>query len=162
MVEKLGLPNSSRSKLPETDEPTRQAFTKASWLAKHHAITVLPSVSSLAGLRAHAKASKAPQPFVGFGNPLLDGDAESAKLARSIQGCAGVGKIRTAQLRGKRSAVRPMGRGTRLADVGLLRSQIALPETADELCVVARNVGARNNDVCLGQRATESGIKSLM
>ena len=146
---------------PVTDEPTRQAFTKASWLAKHHAITVLPSVSSLVALRAHAKASKAPQPFVGFGNPLLDGDAESAKLARSIQGCAGVGKIRTSQLRGKRSAILPMGRGTRLADLQLLSSQIALPETADELCVVARNAGARNDDVYLGQRATEAGIKSL-
>ena len=59
------------------------------------------------------------------------GEDESANLARAIQGCARAGKIRTAQLRGKRSTVLPMGRENRLADVELLRSQIALPETAD-------------------------------
>jgi hypothetical protein len=43
---------------PSNEELTSAAFTKASWLAKRHAISVLPSVSSLAGLRGHAKASK--------------------------------------------------------------------------------------------------------
>jgi hypothetical protein len=49
------------------------AFRRASWLAKSNTITVLPSVSSLKALREHAKTSHASKPFVGFGNPLLDG-----------------------------------------------------------------------------------------
>ena len=149
------------SKKPKQDKLTRDAFTNASWLARHHAITVLPSVSSLAALRDHAKASNARQPLIGFGNPLLDGHAASAKLARSIRGCAGAGKIQTAQLRKIRSAVMPLGRGARVADLQALRAASALPETADELCAVARNAGARNEDVHLGQRATETSVKTL-
>ena len=79
---------------PETTQITRSAFNEASWLAKKHALAVLPSVSSLGALRAHAKTSSASAPFVGFGNPLLDGNAQdqwqraAAELARSIKGCA--------------------------------------------------------------------------
>jgi len=36
-----------------------------------------------------------------------------------------------------------------------------LPETADELCVVARGAGADKDDIYLGGKATEAGIKSL-
>lgn len=155
------------TKNPEQDGLTRRAFTKASWLAKQHAITVMPSVSSLKALRAHAKTSKARKPFVGFGNPLLDGDQNNrwdraaAKVARSIQGCAGSDAVRTAELRVARRAVLPMGRGTQLADLSQLRAATALPETADELCVVARSAGAQTGDVYLGKRATEAGLKSL-
>ena len=146
---------------PDSNDLTRAAFTKAAWLADRHAITVLPSVSSLKALRAHAKASTASKPFVGFGNPILDGNAAAAKLARTIKGCAGSDQVRTAQLRTTRTAVLPLGRGTRLADLKLLKSQVALPETADEICAVARGAGANQDDVFLGHNATEARIKAL-
>lgn len=155
------------TKKPEQDRPTREVFSKASWLAKRHAITVLPSVASLKTLRVHAKSSKAAKPFVGFGNPLLDGDTddrwqqEAAKLARSITGCAGSDTVRTAQLRAARQTVLPLGRGTRLADLEHIRFQVPLPETADELCRVARTAGARTEDVYLGHSAIEAGLKNL-
>src|SRR5262249_43805289 len=41
------------------------------------------------------------------------------------------------------------------------RSQVPLPETADELCAVARDLGASDQDVWLGNRATEAEIKRL-
>ena len=44
------------------------------WLARTHAITVLPAVSSLKALRRVARPSAATKPMIGFGNPLLDGD----------------------------------------------------------------------------------------
>jgi hypothetical protein len=50
---------------------------------------VLPAVSSLKALRELAKASHASEPYIGFGNPLLNGepakfkeDGPAAKLAR--------------------------------------------------------------------------------
>jgi hypothetical protein len=50
---------------------------------------VLPAVSSLKALRELAKVSHASEPYIGFGDPLLDGDptkfkddAAAAKLAR--------------------------------------------------------------------------------
>ena len=56
----------------------RQDLAKAPWLVKRFATTVLPSVSSLKALRQVAQRSKAPKPFIGFGNPLLGGNAQSA------------------------------------------------------------------------------------
>ena len=48
-----------------------------------------------------------------------------------------------------------------LADVGVLKAQIALPETADELCEVAKSLKASPEDIFLGERATETAFKSL-
>ena len=74
--------------------PTGGDYRSAAWLARKHAITVLPAVSSLKALRRVAKPSAATKPMIGFGNPLLDGDpaerpweAEWAKLAREKQAC---------------------------------------------------------------------------
>src|SRR5262249_48159013 len=54
--------------------PAPQAPASAAWLIRDHAITVLPSVASLAALRRTAKPRAATKPMIGFGNPLLDGD----------------------------------------------------------------------------------------
>jgi CHAT domain len=48
-----------------------------------------------------------------------------------------------------------------LADAGEIRSQVPLPETADELCAVARDLRVTDKDIWLGNRATEAEIKRL-
>ena len=48
-----------------------------------------------------------------------------------------------------------------LAEVADIRGQVPLPETADELCAVARDLGVPDSDIRLGGRATERDIKSL-
>ena len=48
-----------------------------------------------------------------------------------------------------------------LADVAQIRFQVPLPETADELCAVARDLGVGDEDIRLGARATETEIKRL-
>jgi hypothetical protein len=48
-----------------------------------------------------------------------------------------------------------------LAEVGTLRRQPPLPETADEVCAVARLLGAPEASVQLGAAATERRIKAL-
>ena len=52
--------------------PRFEAYKMATWLGQRQAITVLPSVGSLKALRS-AKVRPAPEPFAGFGNPLLIG-----------------------------------------------------------------------------------------
>ena len=47
------------------------------------------------------------------------------------------------------------------ADAALLRSQVPLPETANELCAVARDLHADPGEIYLGARATESQVKRL-
>ena len=48
-----------------------------------------------------------------------------------------------------------------LADVDKLRRVSPLPETTDELCAVARELGAPESDLHLGAKATEAAVKAL-
>ena len=136
-------------------------YAAAAWLAKRHAITVLPSVSSLKALRQFAKASKATQPFIGFGNPLLTGPSGTDKRAWAQQSCpkASPYPMRVAS-RSARGTIHRYFRGN-LADVELVRRQEPLPETAEELCAVARSAGSQEAAVHLGEKASETAVKAL-
>jgi tetratricopeptide (TPR) repeat protein/CHAT domain-containing protein len=140
-------------------------YRGVAWLAREHAITVLPAVSSLKALRQYAKQSHASEPYIGFGDPLLDGepsiyaaDVARAKLAREKQ-CM---PTRVASISAPRDSARAVTRGNGTIDIADIRRQEPLPETADELCDVARDLGvdpARN--VYIGAKATEAEIKRL-
>jgi CHAT domain-containing protein/tetratricopeptide (TPR) repeat protein len=134
------------------------------WLARQHAITVLPAISSLKALRQVGRPSAAAKPLMGFGNPLLDGQddegVELAKRARKKQSCPRPLSQRVAELFGAQGETLPVKTRGSLADVSVLRSQTSLPETADELCAVARAVGADFDDIRLGARATEREVKA--
>jgi CHAT domain-containing protein len=135
---------------------------QASWLIQSHALTVLPSVASLVALRRYAKPSRATRPFIGFGDPLLVGRFGVDKRAWDRQICPSVGErgpVRVAAEPAQRFG--QLFRGG-LADVAGLRRQPPLPETADELCAVARLLGADvDANVYLGDRARETRIKAL-
>jgi CHAT domain-containing protein len=124
---------------------------------------VLPSVSSLKAVREYAKISQAAKTFVGFGNPLLDGrgasDGPRAELARARQHCAQAPLPRSAQVTGSGLKI-PQQRGG-LVELADIRAQIPLPETADELCAVARALGVPGSEIRLGARANEREIKRL-
>jgi CHAT domain-containing protein/tetratricopeptide (TPR) repeat protein len=135
------------------------------WLIRDHAITVLPSVSSLTALRRTGKPSVAPKPMIGFANPLLDGFGASqkarAQLARDHTGCAAATKQRTAELRSIVRTASPVPQSAGLADLAQIARQSPLPETADEVCEVARLVGAVTGEMRIGARATEAEVKRL-
>ena len=148
-----------------TEQPASDTKLRdVKWLGTKAPISILPSVSSLRALRRASRPSQASKPFLGFGNPLLDGDPAAARLARSKQTCASEPlRIAVATPRSFRSMkLRPSEAFRRgLADVGVLKAQIALPETADELCEVAKSLKASPEDIFLGERATETAFKSL-
>jgi CHAT domain-containing protein len=115
-------------------------YRRVPWLAKRYAMTVLPSVSSLRALRVFAKRTRAAKPFVGYGDPVLDGEAGGDR-----------GKVRFASL---------LRAGGTLADVDALRKLSRLPDTADELIAVSRALGAAPEDaVHLRERATEARVR---
>jgi CHAT domain-containing protein/tetratricopeptide (TPR) repeat protein len=142
-------------------EPTR--YARADWLARRTAITVLPSVSSLGALRRFAQQSQASAPFIGFGNPLLSGGDGTDRRAWTRQNCLTPAIGGRPAKAAARAIARPPPAARRgvLADVDLLRHQAPLPETTDELCAVARLLGAPESSVYLGERATESTLKAL-
>ena len=148
---------------PDPAATGTDAFRRAAWLAKSNAITVLPSVSSLKSLREHAKTSHAKKPFVGFGNPLLDGPdyryGVRAEMARAKQQCP---KAPWQRVAGPvAGGMKPLQQRGGLAEVADIRIQVPLPETADELCAVARDLGVPDSDIWLGARASEGAIKRL-
>jgi CHAT domain-containing protein len=138
--------------VPQVNAPgDLAAYRDAAWLIKRHAVSVLPSVASLKALRAFAHKDVAGKPMVGFGDPLFDPSAPAANTrvasnsARNLTtrsyteffAGAGVDRIKLAQ------ALPP------------------LPDTADELKAVAKDLGAPESDIHLGRDASETTVKRL-
>src|SRR5262249_20826272 len=66
-----------------------------------------------------------------------------------------------AAMHGSNRAVLPVEWRGGLVDVSSVRGQVPLPETADELCAVARDLKAEARDIHLGAQATEREVKRL-
>jgi tetratricopeptide (TPR) repeat protein len=122
---------------PATNPETTADHRSVAWFAGDHALTVLPSVGALEALRKFASAGHATRPFVGIGDPVLDGKRENSpgvKLASLFRGA--------------------------MADAQAVRELPRLPETADELRAVARDMGAGDDDLYLGERASEPLLRA--
>jgi CHAT domain-containing protein len=109
--------------------------------------------------------------MIGFADPLLDGNQkhpkygawykQQADLARAETGCADAGEQRTAALREVARSTEPVPQAAGLADLAQIKRQMPLPETADEVCAVARSLGADVTEMRIGARATETEVKRL-
>jgi CHAT domain-containing protein len=157
-------------------EPSKTAIPEAlaqyrdvAWLPQRTAIIVLPSISSLKALRQFAKKSHASKPYLGIGNPLLDGPEDdpvfgadykkSAELARTKR-CSAQQQIAIPQRPRPVRSIASLYRGAQV-NIEQIRSQVALPETADELCQVAQRLGVPDSEILLGANATEAHVKDL-
>lgn len=114
-------------------------YRKLPWLARRYAITTLPSVASLSALRSSARRTKASKPFLGIGDPRLEGEMGSG--------------------RGVNLASLFTSRG--VADVDAVRELPSLPDTANELQSLARTLGAGEDALILGTAATETRLKEV-
>jgi len=149
--------------------PDAAGYARAAWLARSNAISYLPSVSSLKALRATAKPSRADRPYIGIANPLLDGPgaeyADLAQAARAHRTCAATNArmVQSATARGSapKRAVPPAQLENGLVRSGFIRALVPLPETADEICAVARDFSVGEADIRLADHATEAEIKHL-
>jgi CHAT domain-containing protein len=108
------------------------------WLARVVAISVLPATASLKELRQVAGRSTAPQPFIGFGDP-------------SFAGAAGDTRSFT--------AIAKLCRQGDPVDANLVRGLPRLRETARELTLIARSLGADPGSVVLGADANEAKVR---
>lgn len=129
---------------------------EAPWLARTHALSVLPSVSALRALRILAGRAGAPLPFRGIGDPLLKGHpgTDGPAATRAVHP---VGRPAwQAPARNLRLAA--LYRGS-IADLRALREVPALPETAGELNALARASGADSAALLLREHATEAALR---
>ncbi len=171
----LLVPSGPLTKLPfqvlVKAAPEGTNYATARWLALDHAITVLPAASALKSLRRVSQPSKAMRPMLGFANPLLEGPQNDvhygayyknlAAAAKATVGCARTQQMTSAALRHTRGSTAsiPVQRG--MTNLGDLKVQVPLPETADEICAVARDLDADLGEMRLGARATEREVKAL-
>jgi CHAT domain-containing protein len=125
------------------------------WLGRSHAVTIIPSVGTLATLRALPPGDARRRPFVGFGDPYFSvGQAEGAS-SESVGRAATLSRHDGMALR--EVSVSP--------DSNALESRFArlprLPDTAEEIRAIAQALGADEGDVFLGISANERTVKRV-
>ncbi|HZD64088.1 MAG TPA: CHAT domain-containing tetratricopeptide repeat protein [Xanthobacteraceae bacterium] len=131
--------------LTATEDAAR--FRDAAWLIKRQAVSILPSVSSLQALRSPAQARAGGKPMIGFGDPVFD--------PRATPG----GQPKRSRSRGQARAYSDYWRGAGLDRNMLMQGLPQLPDTADELRVIAKALDVSATDILLGRDATVTAVK---
>jgi CHAT domain-containing protein/Tfp pilus assembly protein PilF len=125
-------------------DPAGKKLQDVDWLVRKFAITILPSTASLKILREGKVATTAAQPMIGFGDPVF----EKAQQIGTKQGVVNLNRTLPDFYRGV------------IVDVKSLAEALTPPpETADELRAVAGNLGAKAEDIELGEAATVTNVK---
>ena len=125
------------------------------WLARSHAVTMLPSVASLTTLRGLPPGAPDRKAFAGFGDPLFSAEqaAQPVKVAAALTS-------RGLKTRGLPVRLRAMVKTAALDSAGLAQLP-RLPDTAEELRSIAVALNADlTEDVFLGERANEDAVKT--
>jgi len=126
-------------------------YRDAAWLLKRHAVSILPSVASLKSLRAFARRDQGIKPMTGFGDPLFnpaqDGGANQRAAIKSA--ARGVTTI----------AYTDFWQGAGVDRGKLAQALAPLPDTADELSAVGKDLGVAASDIHLGADASETTVK---
>jgi CHAT domain-containing protein/Tfp pilus assembly protein PilF len=129
-----------------------EGYRDAAWLLRRQAVSVLPSVISLKSLRAFARRDQGAKPMTGFGDPVFNPAAEGPADRRAAGGKVAARSIATI-------AYTDFWRGAGVDRAQLAKALPQLPDTADELNAVARDVGAAADDIHLGRDASETTLK---
>jgi CHAT domain-containing protein len=157
----LVVPSGALTALPfhllVTDKPaaaipdTFDGYRDAAWLLKRQAVSVLPSAACLKTLRVLAgKQQQNTKPMTGFGDPLFNPALKPADGQRS----AGIAARSLAT-----GAYTDFWQGAGVDRARLADALPQLPDTADELNAVAKDLGVAASDIHLGSDASETTVK---
>ena len=127
-----------------------ERYTKANWLIRHHAITTLPSVSSLKALRGiKGKARTAKNPLIGFADPVFSlPSAKPVTLASAAPANRSVTRGYASFFKG------------RSADLTVLAQSLPqLDGTRKELLAIGKTLGVKKHNLLLGRDASEQAVK---
>jgi CHAT domain-containing protein len=137
------------------DGPIFAGYRAAPWLARTHAITMVPSASALRTLRRLPAGSSKRQKLIAFGDPWFNEKQATEAAAESGVQLAGA-EIQTRGIPLKRRAG-PETNGVDSAELGQLPR---LPDTADELRSIALALEADPTKALhLGKEANEQLVK---
>jgi CHAT domain-containing protein/Tfp pilus assembly protein PilF len=142
-------------KPPAAIPQTFDGYRDAAWLLKRQAVSVLPSVASLKALRAFARKDQGIKPMIGFGDPLFN----PAPGASGDQRAATSPDTKSATRSMIPAAYTDFWQGAGVDRAMLAQALPELPDTADELKAVARDLGVSASDIHLGADASETTVK---
>lgn len=136
----------------EDDFARGEEHSGESRLVKRHAVTVLPSVTSLKALRVLARRGQGTKPMIGFGDPVFAPDQAAAPAGQRTE---------TVKIATRTRAYSDYWRGAAVDRAKLAEALSPLPDSAEELKAVAAKLGASSDDIHLGTNATEANVKRL-
>lgn len=164
----LFVPHGSLGFLPLSVLPTEPArlapertplfsnYQAVPWLARRHAVTVLPSVASLVSLRGVPPGAPERAPLAAFGDPYFSTAQAVAANDKPPREIAGLGPVRGVPLRLRASPK------TTEADSAGLAMLPRLPDTRDEVRSIALALRADvGSSVFLGAGANEERVKTM-
>src|SRR5262249_7759505 len=138
--------------VPQMQINEMAAYGDAAWLVKRHAVTVLPSVTSLKALRVFARKGQGTKPMIGFGDPVFAPDQSAAAADQPTA---------TVKVAARTRAYSDYWHGASVDRTRLADALAPLPDSAEELKAVAAKLGASASDIHLGRNATEVNVKRL-
>ena len=151
----FGLLPTRATAMASASAPLFAEYRHVPWLVRSHAITVLPSATALATLRALPPGDSGRRPFIGFGDPFFSRAqaAEAAAEAHAVELAADV--------RERPVALRASPRTQNLGSSRLAMLP-RLPDTAEEIRSIALTLGADlAREVVVGALANEKTVKDL-
>jgi CHAT domain-containing protein len=154
----LSLLPTEPAKIDRNDDPLFSSYRKVPWLARTHAVTLVPSISALLTLRKLPAGSASRQPLIGFGDPLFSREQadEAAKQDNPVQVASVANVTRGLPLK-RRSSPKFDG-----VDSVQLAQLPRLPDTAEELKSIALALQADPAKVLnLGKDANEKNVKTI-
>jgi CHAT domain-containing protein len=135
--------------IPETFD----GYRKAAWLLKRQAVSVLPSAASLKALRVFARKDQGTKPMTGFGDPLFNPSQDGSDKRSAA-------RIKSAARGVTNAAYTDFWQGAGVDRARLAQALSQLPDTADELNAVAKDLGVSAADIHLGSDASETTVKN--
>jgi CHAT domain-containing protein len=146
------------AKVDPNDEPLFSSYRKVPWLARSHAVTLVPSISALLALRKLPVGVSSRQQLIGFGDPIFSKEQsdETTKEDNPIKTADASNVTRGVPLKRRN--------GPKLDGVDSVQlSQLPpLPDTAEELKSIALALKADPSKALnLGKDASERNVKSM-
>jgi len=131
-------------------------YRVAAWLLKRHAVWVLPSVGSLKALRVFGRNETGTKPMTGFGDPIFNPSQEGPRDSRMAGKPVATGRTSRTLVS---AAYTEFWRGAGVDRARLSQALPQLPDTADELKAVAKDLDVPASDIHLGADASETTVK---
>lgn len=154
----LSLLPTAAAEVKTDDDPLFASYRNVPWLARTHAVTLVPSAAALQTLRKLPAGKTSRQDLIAFGDPYFSKEQadEAAKTDKPVQVADASTATRGVPLKRRNS---PQLEGVDSAQLGQLPR---LPDTSDELTSIALALQADPTKVLnLGKDANEKKVKEM-